>query len=122
MPATLESSKQILPQLLGDSWPLVAEKIQRMHEGDKPLQATGEFYVRHGRWPAAWIGWIMGMPAAGETVELLLKVSQQDAHELWERSFAGRPMPLTCPRRTSTHSSCATSPIAQIWAEKASSS
>jgi hypothetical protein len=92
MPATLPTSKQLFPQLLGESWPLLAEKIQRMHECEEPLQATGKFYVRHGRWPAPWIAWIMGMPAAGETVELQLKVSQQAGVELWERIFAGRPM------------------------------
>jgi hypothetical protein len=92
MPATLENTKQLFPRLLGDSWPLLPDEIQRMHACGEPLQATGKFYVRHGRWPAAWIGWIMGMPAAGETVELTLKVTKQDSAELWERSFAGRPM------------------------------
>jgi hypothetical protein len=98
MPTT-HTPSQLFVRVLGDSWQQLPEELQRFHLYEGSLSARGKFYVRHGRWPAKLLAWIMGMPAAGEQVELLLKVTESAGVERWERSFAGKPMVTFQSRR-----------------------
>src|SRR5262245_60830244 len=99
MPAT-EASPHLFVRVLSESWPQLPEELQRFHTFEKSLDARGMFYVRHGRWPANWMAWFMGMPAAGEEVELQLKVTTAvPGVERWERAFAGKPMVTFQSRR-----------------------
>lgn len=76
--------------VLGDAWSKLDPALQRFHQQPGERRASGTFQVRHGRWPAAWIAWLAGMPAAGEQVALDLRVIRRGEAELWRRTFAGK--------------------------------
>ena len=79
-------------QLLGASWDGLGEAVRRLH-GEEIVRAAGLFRVRHGsNRLARTLVELGGLPAVGESVETQLTVTSRDRGEVWNRTFAGRPM------------------------------
>ncbi|HEX5086083.1 MAG TPA: DUF4166 domain-containing protein [Blastocatellia bacterium] len=93
MDTILRSASGLYPKLLGVSWPDLDIAIQRLHDLSETVHAAGVFQVRHGNNKLARIlARIARLPAAGEAVDIRLRVTAKDEGEEWRRMFAGRPL------------------------------
>ena len=80
-------------RVLGSRFADLHPVLQRFHSSRERMVGVGLFRVTHQ------LGWFrrllvkcMGLPPAGEAVEVSVEVSPTEAGERWTRSFAGRPL------------------------------
>lgn len=96
------NSTALFPELLGDqAWQLLPQVVRAMH-GPTPrrLRARGVADVSGAtHLPARWLRRLLGLPSPGPQQALALMIERHDAHEIWTRRFAGRPMQSTLTQR-----------------------
>ena len=67
--------------------------LRRFHSSTGRITGIGLFRViHHGGWFRKLLVRLMGLPAAGDAIEVTLEVTPTGAGERWVRSFAGRPL------------------------------
>jgi hypothetical protein len=89
---------------LGDRWRELPSCIQRLHSVRGAETFTGRASVTRGTGLVARLtAWLLGLPNAGEDVQLTVTMVATPDREVWERSFAGRrlrsvltPSPRPC--------------------------
>ncbi len=86
-------SSGLYSRLLGDSWRDLDKALRCLHGAGANVHAEGVFRVRQGsnrvaRVIARW----SRMPAAGDAVDIRLKVTADEKGEEWRRTFAGHPL------------------------------
>jgi hypothetical protein len=87
------SSSGLYPKLLGASWSDLGASIQRLHDSGAAVHAVGVFQVRHGSNSLArTLAWLARLPAAGEAVDIRLRITAREEGEEWRRTFAGHPL------------------------------
>ena len=67
-----------------------ALRTLRLQEGNSTQE--GRFHIVRGRGVARGVGWILGLPPAGEEVAVRLQVEREGAREVWRRDFGGHEM------------------------------
>lgn len=83
-------------QACGSRWHELAEVIRRLHAPGAMVCAVGTFRVCRGTNRLARIlGWLAGLPAECEAVEVNLRVTPTSTGEEWRRLFDGRPFTTT---------------------------
>ena len=75
-------------RLVGEGWGRLDEPVRRLH---LCARGGGTFAVRRGEGRVARVlARLLGLPASGEAVPLLLSVEPHGGGERWRRNFAGR--------------------------------
>lgn len=80
-------------RVAGEGWGRVDERVRRLHARGPAsgARARGVFAVRRGRGLVARaLALLLGLPAGGEAVPLLLSIEPAGGGERWRRAFAGR--------------------------------
>ncbi len=67
-----------------------ALRTLRLQEGESTLE--GRFRIVRGRGMARGVGWILGLPPAGEEVPVRLHVEREGGREVWTRDFGGHEL------------------------------
>lgn len=82
------TSAGLYERLVGEGWGVLDAPVRRLH---LCARGAGTFAVRRGQGRLARVvARLMGLPASGEEVPLLLSVEAHGGGERWRRSFAGR--------------------------------
>ena len=80
-------------RLLGPRFADLNPVLQRFHSSRQPITGVGLFrVVHHPGWFRRLLVKLMGLPAAGDAIEVTVEVTPTGDGERWGRSFAGRPM------------------------------
>jgi hypothetical protein len=80
----------LYPRLLGAEWPRLGEPVRRLHRGASGRH-RGTFTVTRGTGRLArLVAALLGLPAAGEAVPVVLELAEDAGTERWRRTFAGR--------------------------------
>ncbi len=80
----------LYPRIVGDRWRELPEQLRRCFETplNAEMRASGHFRVRWGdRALACWLARLLGLPRAGERVEVELTVTSDAEGETWRRRF-----------------------------------
>jgi uncharacterized protein DUF4166 len=89
----MKAPSRLYQKLLGASWPDLDVALRRLHGSGEMIRAIGVFRVRHGsNKPARTLARLARLPAAGEAVDVRLRVTVCEGGEEWRRTFAGRPL------------------------------
>ena len=80
-------------RVLGAKFADLHPVLQRFHSSQEKITGVGLFRViHHGGWFRRLLVRLMGLPAAGDAIEVYLEVTPNGTGERWVRSFAGRPL------------------------------
>jgi hypothetical protein len=83
----------LYPQLVGNAWHYLDEKVRRNHLQDKVVfRAAGQFSIDCGNGCARLIGRLMGLPPPAVTVKTRLEIRSQEEVEEWRRTFGDKPL------------------------------
>lgn len=78
-------------RVLGDAWRLLPEPLRAMHDGTDGAVAAGIARVERGtNLLARAAAWLMGFPAAGDSVPVRVEFAVCGGREIWRRGFAGK--------------------------------
>jgi hypothetical protein len=93
METSLRCRSGLYAKLLGDSWLSLDVAVRRLHASGPLVHAVGVFRVRRGsNLLARTLARLARLPAAGEAVDIQLRVTAWGGGEKWQRTFAGRPL------------------------------
>lgn len=88
---TKPCNRPLYERLLGDDWHKLPPQLRAMHEVAPLLSADGLAVVeRGGGIIAQTLATLGGLPRAGQSVPLSVRMAATPSGESWERSFAGR--------------------------------
>ncbi len=83
----------IYQKLLGADFERLGPILQHVHGSARQVHAQGRITVTHGKGMAVrWTNRLMGVPAAGELVDLRLEILRVAEQETWIRKFEGKPL------------------------------
>lgn len=86
-----ESSLGLYRRLLGARWNEVHPNLHLVHLSDERVVGSGSIRVVRGESPLArFLLWLLRMPVATESGEILLEITPYEGSERWLRTFGSR--------------------------------